>query len=113
MDAFFAIGPVFKTAAQSIFILTKAKKNIVAYLEPEKNKKKENKAGRPAMYGEKIILMELFDNKLYKFTTMKTLLYNQIETIRCLTIDLLWKPIKSKLRFFLIESNFGRMILMR
>jgi len=110
LDAFFAIGPVFLAAKQNILILTKAKKNITAYEKPEK--KIIKKRGRPAMYGKKLILMELFDSSRYTFKTMKTLIYDKTETIRYLTVDLLWKPIKGTLRFFLIESSHGSMILM-
>lgn len=110
LDGFFSIGPVFLSAKQNILILTKAKKNITAYKKPEK--KTIKKRGRPAMYGEKLILMKLFDSASYTFKTMETLIYDKTETIRYLTIDLIWKPIKDTLRFFLIESSYGRMILM-
>ena len=48
LDAFFAVGPVFNVAAQQegfLHIITRAKKNVVAYLPPRKLKK--NLRGRP------------------------------------------------------------------
>ena len=62
LDAFFAVGPVFEVAAQQegfLHILTRAKKNVVAYLPPRKSRKPLR--GRPQIYGEKLHLMALFD----------------------------------------------------
>ena len=113
LDAFFAVGPVFQTAAPyegQLHILTRAKKNIVAYLDPPKPKKK--KRGRPRKYGKKLKLISLFDTWSHKFQTVDVMLYRTMETVRYLTLDLLWRPTGSKLRFFLIESSRGRIILM-
>lgn len=112
LDAFFAVGPVFqaaKSADQTLYILTRAKKNIVAYTKPVK--KKKIKAGRPRLYGNKIKLMELFNSHLHEFMTMETEIYSKTETVKYYIIDLLWRPIKDTLRFILIESSRGRIIL--
>lgn len=113
LDAFFAVGPVFQTASlygDRLHILTRAKKNVVAYRDPPKRKKAGR--GRPRMYGKKLKLINLFDKLAHKFETQQTPMYQNIETVRYLTLDLIWKPIKGKLRFFLIESSRGRVILM-
>ena len=39
-------------------------------------------------------------------------IYGQKETVRYLVLDLIWKPVKSKLRFVLAETSRGRIILM-
>jgi len=117
LDAFFAVGPVFKTAAAEVkgagnlvHILTRAKKNAVAYLPPPP--KKEGQRGRPRIYGEKLHLLKLFDLWTDSFMTAQTCVYNRREKVRFLTLDLVWKPIKAKLRFFLIETSRGQLILM-
>jgi hypothetical protein len=57
--------------------------------------------------------MALFDleTKGYEFQKTKATVYGKQETIRCLVLDLLWKPTKGMLRFILVESSHGRMIL--
>ena len=117
LDAYFAVGPVFKTAAAQVngvdnlvHILTRAKKNVVAYLPPPP--KKEGQRGRPRTYGEKLYLLKLFDLWTDTFMTAQTCVYDRREHVRFLTLDLVWKPIKCKPRFFLIETPRGRLILM-
>jgi len=113
LDAFFAVGPVFKVAAQQegfLHILTRAKKNVVAYLIPLKPEKP--RVGRPPIYGEKLKLMELFDLWPHKFKIAEAVVYQQQEMVRFLTLDLIWKPVQKQLRFFLIETSRGRIILM-
>lgn len=119
LDAFFAVGPVFNEAAKEIggernriHILTRAKKNIVAYL-PYAGPRKSS-PGRPRKYGKKLKLMRLFDSPSWKkkFKSLETTVYQRKETIRYLTLDFIWKPAKGRLRFFLIETSRGRIILM-
>lgn len=118
LDAYFAAGPVFLTAAaltlngmtNSIHIITRAKKNVTAYKQPEKSTGKRPR-GKPKFYGEKIKLMTLFDSNAYPFETATTFVYDKVETVRYLSLDLLWKPVKGLLRFVLIENSRGRIIL--
>jgi len=113
LDAFFAVGPVFETAEKFngwIHILTRAKKNVVAYMAPTQPKK--SRPGRPRTYGKKLKLQKLFDQWSHKFTTAEARVYHKKETVRYLTLDLIWKPVKTKLRFILIETSRGRIILM-
>ena len=113
LDAFFASGPVFKAAEREggfLKIVTRAKKSYVGYLPPHQPGKR--KPGRPRRYGEKLKLIDLFDGWAGKFETAQTIVYGKIETVRYLTIDLLWKPVGEKIRFFLIESSRGRIVLM-
>ena len=118
LDAFFATGTTFlavehllKDKIQIIHILTRAKKNVVAYEEPRPKKKRS--PGRPRIYGTKLKLFKLFDSWSPKFEEAEAEVYhNGRETVRYLTLDLLWKPTKGLLRFFLIETSRGRIILM-
>jgi len=118
LDAYFAVGPVFLAAARKlngisnfVHILVRAKKNVVAYGKPPK--KDPHKRGPKRKYGKKIKLMDIFDSKAkcYTFQTTKADVYGQIETIRYLVLDLLWKPVKGMLRFILVETSRGKMIL--
>ncbi len=118
LDAYFAVGPVFQAAAEAcqsddllVHVLTRAKKNVVAYLPAPVPKKR--KKGRPRKYGKKLKLMKLFDSKVkaYKFQTAEAAVYKRRERVRYLTLDLLWKPTKGVLRFILVESSRGRMVL--
>ena len=119
LDAYFAVGPVFLAAAEQlnsvsnfVHILTRAKKNVVAYCKPPARKK--HKRGRPKEYGKKLKLVKLFDSKAkcYTFQTTKANIYGQNENIRYLVLDLIWKPVKGMLRFILVETSHGRIILM-
>lgn len=117
LDAYFAVGPVFTTAAEQlntagnvVYILTRAKKNVVAYLSPAPRKKHQR--GRSRKYGKKLHLMHLFESRADIFQRAEALVYHNSETIRYLTLNLLWKPIKGTLRFFLVETSHGRIILM-
>ena len=117
LDAFFAVGTVFRAAAQSspgagqsIHILTRAKKNIVAYQQPRPKKKRGR--GRPRTYGRTLKLMTLFDRWPHKFKSTRVNVYQGREKVRYLTLDLLWRPTAGLLRFFLFETSRGRIILM-
>jgi len=112
LDAFFAAGPVFLASALyegRLQILTRAKKNVVAYQDPLK--KDRSGPGRPPVYGEKLKLMKLFDGWPGSFETSEAPVYGKVEKVRYLILDLIWKPVKGKLRFILVESSHGRIIL--
>lgn len=114
LDAFFAVGPVFQMARSTgdddLHILTRAKKNVTAYFPAGKRKK--GKRGPKPIYGKKLKLMQLFEETRFPFATVDADIYGTQETVRTLVLDLLWKPIKGVLRFILIESSHGRIILM-
>jgi hypothetical protein len=119
LDAYFAVGPVFLAAAEHlngvgnfVHILTRAKKNVVAYCKPPARNKHQR--GRPREYGNKLKLITLFDANcpFYNFQTTEADIYGKNENIRYLVLDLLWKPVRGMLRFILIESSHGRIILM-
>lgn len=114
LDAFFAVGPVFLAARMAadacLHIITRAKKNVVAYLPAAK--KEKGKRGRNPVYGEKLKLMTLFDSGAFPFSTMEAQVYDTLETVKYLLLDLLWKPAKATIRFFLVESSHGRIIIM-
>jgi hypothetical protein len=119
LDAYFGVGSVFQAAGQArcgqenlVHIVTRAKKNVVAYRPAAKSRNR--KQGRPKKYGQKLHLMNLFDSKAEAnaFQTAQAHVYDRIETVRFLTLDLLWKPTKGMLRFIVVETSRGRMVLM-
>lgn len=113
LDAFFSVGPVFLAAAESngrLHILTRAKKNVVAYRPPPR--RRPHRRGRRRVYGKKLKLINLFDTRSRNFLSSKALVYQQQETVRYLVLDLIWKPAKGFVRFILIETSRGRLILM-
>ena len=118
LDAYFAVGSVFLAASAKlngisnfVHILVRAKKNVVAYGKPPK--KDPHKRGPAKKYGKKLKLMTLFDSKAkcYTFQTIEADIYGHSENIRFLVLDLLWKPVKGMLRFILVETSRGRIIL--
>jgi hypothetical protein len=113
LDAFFAVGPVFKAAAASngrLHILTRAKKNLVAYQCPQPPR--AHQRGRRRIYGGKLKLFSLFDTRARDFRSVKAVVYQQKDRVRYLVLDLIWKPARGILRFFLIETARGPLILM-
>jgi len=64
------------------------------------------------VYGQKLKLMNLYDTRPGDFLSAKALVYQQRETVRYLVLDLIWKPAKGLVRFILIETSRGRLILM-
>ena len=113
LDAFFSVGPVFLAAAESngrVQILTRAKKNIVAYRQPPPPR--AHRRGRRRLYGQKLKLMSLFDKRPQDFLSAEALVYQKQETVHYLVLDLIWKPANGLVRFILIETSRGRLILM-
>jgi hypothetical protein len=117
LDAYFSVGSVFNTAAEElngtrnpIHILTRAKKNAAAYMHAPK--KRKGKRGPQKKYGKKLKLIKLFDSRPHHFSTAEVTLYGNREEVRYLVLNLLWKPVKGEIRFILVESSRGRIVLM-
>lgn len=113
LDAFFSVGPVMAAARDSgglVHVLARAKKNVTAYKTPKKPRK--GKRGRPCVYGAKIRLGSLFERKSSVFQHAEMKVYRKAETVRFMTLDLVWKPVKGLIRFFLVETSRGQIILM-
>jgi len=117
LDAYFAVGSVLMTAAEElngignpIHILTRAKKNAVAYLHAPK--KSKGKHGPQKQYGKKLKLMKLFNSRPHQFQTAEVTLYGKHEVIHYLVLNLLWKPVQGEVRFILVQSSRGRIVLM-
>ena len=118
LDAFFATEPVFRQA-QSVWsitlkqpfvqIITRAKKNYVAYcppLTPEPGKR-----GRPRKFGIKVVLWEAFDHD-YLFDEVPLTIYGKQEVVRMMAATLLWRPIGQYLQFVWAITSRGPILLM-
>jgi hypothetical protein len=117
LDAFFAVGPVFKIlkkvvdthGQRLVHIVTRAKSNAVAYGEPPA---KTGGRGRPRKYGPKLKLMTQFDSQAAGFEKTAIELYGCCKTVSLLCLDLIWKPVGDKIRFVLVVDGSERFILM-
>jgi hypothetical protein len=92
-------------------LITRVKKNAVAYLLPEDDG--TVRRGRKRTYGEKIKLIEIFKD-LAKMTISVVSIYNEgPKEIYYRSIDLLWRPVGRIVRFvWVIHPTKGRAIFM-
>jgi hypothetical protein len=111
-DAYYASGKVVKgMLAQNHDLVTRCKSNCVAYHKAPKQKKP--KRGRPRMYGQAVLLKNLFRSTL-AITKVESPLYDDKNVqLRIRSINLLWKPAGRQVRFVLVEHpTRGRWVLM-
>ena len=117
LDAYFAVGPVFailKTVRDAagrrlVHVVTRAKSNVVGYTDAPP---RTGRRGRPREYGEKLVLIDLFDTRRESFEKARMELYGQAKEVAFLCLDLLWKPVGEKVRFVLVADGAERFILM-
>lgn len=116
LDAFFSVTPVFEVASYVyrhdvpwLTILVRAKKNYVAYYPAEP--KVEKTRGRPRIYGEKVKVKDLFQQPEL-FTQEEALIYGKREEISYYAVNLLWRPFGQMIRFILVQSSHGKIVLM-
>lgn len=117
LDAYFSVGPVFSIleavldsqGRRLIHAVTRAKRNVVGYGDPPP---KTGKRGRPATYGTKIRLLDLFESMDEQFKKTTIFLYGQSKQVSFLCMDLIWRPIGKKVRFVLVRDGEEKFILM-
>jgi len=117
LDAYFAVGPVFsilkglKNIAEKrlVHLVTRAKDNAVGYVDPPP---KTGKKGAPRKYGPKLKLKELFKSRRDQFQEATLEIYREKKTLLFLCVDLIWKPIKEKVRFVLVIDGKDCFVLM-
>ena len=118
LDAFFCTAGVFRLARSVysialkqpyVMILARAKKNDVAYFPPEP--KPPQRPGPQPRYGEKVYLMECFDQPQL-FHTAQCRVYGQLEAVRLMSVALLWKPLGEYLLFVFAITSRGPIVLM-
>ena len=92
--------------SQMLQIVTKAKRNCVAYYPPETKAGR----GRPRKKGTAVKLFSLFASE--QFLTAEISLYGKLEQVRYHCKDLLWgQGLYQKLRFVLVQYNGTRTLL--
>ncbi len=118
LDAFFSVASVFllanavwsvKLKAPYLTLIVRAKKNYVAYFEPEPPK--PDQRGRPKIYGDKLKLMECFDYA-HLFSTVSCRVYGRVEQVSMLTLNLIWKPTGGLIRFVFAVTRRGPIVIM-
>lgn len=94
---------------QAMHIVTKAKRNCVAYQQPDSA---SGKRGRPRKKGASVKMFDLFESAKAQFGSAQILLYGKQEDVRYLCVDLLWgQGLYKMLRFVLVEYNNTRTVL--
>jgi hypothetical protein len=119
-DAYFFSKTMLDTACEYVdssgnpllHIITRAKKNACGYERPPAPDNRAGRRGRPKMYGKKVPLGGCFSGRHEDFTDTRMTLYGKEESLRYLSLDVLWKPVKRIVRFVLTEMNGARFMLM-
>ena len=94
-------------SGQTLQIVTKAKRNCIAYHPPEA---KTGRRGRPRKKGAAVKVFELFGSE--NFLSAEITLYGKLEQVRYHCTDLLWgQGLYKKLRFVLVEYNNIKTVL--
>lgn len=85
-------------------LITRMKSNSVAYRKPVENR---NRRGRPKIYGEKVLLKDLFA-LTDGWCSAVTELYGRPEKIEYLFLRLFWKQAGTEMLFVLVRMADGR-----
>lgn len=117
LDAYFSKASAFlatdkvvdKQGNRRLEIVTRARDDSVGFKTPLP--KPKGKRGAPPKYGEKVVLSKLFSDKS-QFTEVTLRIYGRPTKVRYQCLDLIWKPLKRMVRFVVVESDRGRMIVM-
>jgi len=119
LDAYFPCASVFNMVYSIwsielqqplVTLIVRAKNNCVAYFEAQKTEGKTG-PGKPAKYGKKVKLKDFFDQR-HLFSQAQCSVYNKMEEISFMTINLLWKPTGHFIRFVLAITSRGPIVLM-
>ena len=111
-DSYYACAKLMrKLTKDGHDLITRVRNNAVAYRVAGASEKKGK--GRPNKYGKKVILKTLFKDPS-RFCQGQIRGYEQrIQTVAYYCVDLLWRPVKSLVRFVLVDyPGRGRIILM-
>lgn len=115
LDRLYLTVPALRTLeelnadGQVMHIVTKAKRNCVAYQLPEIIL---GRRGRPRKKGAAVKLFDQFMTEIERFNTTEIRLYGKLEQVRYYCADLLWgQGLYKMLRFVLVEYNNTRTVL--
>ena len=116
MDSLYLSVPALKmldllnSYGQMMHIITRAKKNCKAFLDPPP--KPPGSRGRPRKKGDSVKLACLFESEASRFTEAVVRLYGRKEAVYYYCVDMLWgAKLYKKLRFVLTVRDGARTIL--
>jgi DDE superfamily endonuclease len=111
-DAYYACAAVANWAlARGCALISRLRRNAVAF-EPFARPIGPRRRGRPRLYGRKIKLRALFDASTDLWQEVQSPVYGERGvTVRLLSRDLLWRPLRRVVRFVLVDHpSRGRCI---
>lgn len=113
LDAFYAVGPVFKAAAKAgnIVVITRAKCNCIARIPAAPSPERRGR-GRPRQYDRSVKVNSLYVTEAERFEGRQAKVYGRKEKVRVLARILNWKVASSLVLFVLAETSHGRITLM-
>lgn len=112
-DAYYACRTMGKgLLSQGHHLVSRVRSNAVAYMPVAATTGKRTR-GRPKLYGRKLRLKQIFENREEEFETTESPLYGEKGVIlRWYCLDLVWKPLGRCVRFvWVIHPHRGRCIL--
>ena len=111
-DAYYASGKVIRPLlSQGNHLLTRARINTVAYLQPEREEPRRR--GRPRVYGAKVRLRDLIAERDLFHTSPSPIPGDSHTTIQYCWFDLVWRPVGHEVRFVIVNHpKRGVLILM-
>lgn len=112
-DAYYACHSVaLGLAAAGSYLITRLRKNSVAYESVTTNTKRQR--GRPRLYGRKIRLFSLFEKGDAGWSTAESPVYGEKGVmIRYFCQNLVWRPVRRLARFVLVDHpDRGRIIFL-
>jgi hypothetical protein len=113
VDAYYACRTVALGLVRSgSHLVSRLRKNAVAY-HPVPTPPGKRKRGRPRLYGLKVRLSSLFENTTGWVEAESPVYGEKAVTIRYLSIDLVWRPIRRLARFVLVDHpHRGRVMFL-
>jgi hypothetical protein len=114
-DAYYACHSVaLGLLSAGCHLVSRLRKNGVAFEPIAESKSGRKKRGRPRLYGRKIRLFSLFEDCSLPWQEVESPVYGEKGVIlRYLSLDLIWKPIRRIARFVLVDHpTRGRSIFL-
>jgi hypothetical protein len=113
-DAYYATGKIVRgLLGQGNHLVTRVKRNSVAYLPATPSPNAPRRRGRPRKYGKKIKVASLLKNADQRQKATSPVYGEKNVTIRFTVSDLLWRPVGILVRFVAVEHpRRGTILLM-
>jgi DDE superfamily endonuclease len=112
-DAYYACQQIaLRLQRTDSYLISRVRRSTAAY-QPAPVERGPRKRGRPRRYGQKVKLWTLFDSPAQAWQSAASPVYGERGvTLRWLCLDLLWRPMRQRVRFVLVDHpTRGRMIL--